>query len=657
MCGIAGAWSARKSHGSIAVSNMIAAIRHRGPNAEGLLTDDCGAILGHCRLSILDVSSSGAQPMESICGRYAISYNGEIYNFRDLRRQLESNGVNSWRGHSDTEVLLSVISRFGLQEALRQVDGMFAFALLDRKRETLTFARDPFGEKPLYYGLWRGSLLFASELKALRQWPGFQPEIDQQALADYFRHNYIPAPASIYAGVSKLPAAHTLEVRLGDIEAADLPNPQSYWSPIEVAQSHIRERADDEVVDMDALKGQLSSLLGRSVSNRLESDVPLGALLSGGVDSSLVTAIMSRKSSARVQTFSIGMDEPGYNEAGHARAVAEHLGTDHTELVLQSRDVLDVVPSIASIYDEPFADSSQVPTYLVSKMARAHVTVALSGDGGDELFGGYNRYFHAPRVLGALERVPYSVRRILAAALTSASPGQITRAVSALGALAPSELAAGRAGEKIHKLGRTLRASNAEEFLDQLLATSDDTTGVLLGSTPPMLLGQRAMQMMPSISDFVDSAMLTDTLNYLPDDVLTKVDRASMAVSLELRTPFLNRDLFEFAWSLPLKAKATQSQGKILLRELLYEHVPRKLIDRPKAGFAIPVGRWLRGPLRDWAESLLSEQALGMSGLIDPKFVRQRWAEHVSGGRDHEALIWALLMFQGWYAQACIDNE
>jgi asparagine synthase (glutamine-hydrolysing) len=652
MCGLAGFLSVNASLTTDAalarLRAMTGAIAHRGPDAHGhqvlAARSDALVGLGHRRLSIIDLSQAGAQPMASHDGRYLIAFNGEVYNYPDLRAQIEARrGPVLWRGHSDTEVLLELVCDLGVEQALARLDGMFALALFDREQDSLTLARDPFGEKPLYYGCWRGTLLFGSELKALRAWPGFQPAENARALAEFLKYSYVPAPATIYEGVNKLPPASSITLGPADLRGGTLPAPTPYWDMVECALA-AREQGFSGSRD-DALDA-LQDVLGRAASRRMISDVPLGSLLSGGVDSSLTTALMQAASSSPVRTFTIGMDEPGYNEADHARAVSAHLGTKHTELLLTPAEVQAIIPSIPAMYDEPFADSSQVPTYLVSRMARSQVTVVLSGDGGDELFGGYNRYFHGPRVWSHVARVPLPLRHAASATLRSIAPAALDRAVGLARGWTPRDLAAGKAGEKLHKLAGLLAASDRADFHNRLLATGAPERVLARAADVRPLTARTDLR--ATHLDFAAQAMLLDTANYLPDDILTKVDRASMAVALEVRTPFLCRELFELAWRLPASMKFSAGRGKSILRELLYRHVPAALVDRPKAGFAVPVGRWMRGPLRDWAESLLAHDALAASGVLDPKGVRKLWAEHLSGRRDHETQLWSVLMYQGW---------
>jgi len=655
MCGLTGfvdpARGRESGEARTRVEAMTAALAHRGPDAsghwvvqeEGLFT----AALGHRRLAIIDVSQAGAQPMASHDGRYVIAFNGEIYNYAELRARHESRrGGVAWRGHSDTEVLLELFCADGVPGTLATLDGMFALALYDRRDKTLTLARDAFGEKPLHYGFWDGALVFGSELRALRAWPGFAPGRDDDALAEFFAYGYVPCPRTIHRGIFKLPPATTATFTAADLRDGTLPAPQPYWDMVGTA---LRAKGAPFAGTQPEAADAVAEVLARSTRGRMVSDVPLGALLSGGIDSSLATALMQASSSQPVRTFSIGMDEPGFNEAEHARAVARHLGTRHTELILTPAQVQAVIPDIASIYDEPFADSSQVPTFLVSRMAREHVTVAVSGDGGDEIFGGYNRYFHAPRLWSRVAAVPAPVRRALGAALRSIPLATVDLAVRAAGPLAPAELAAGRAGEKVHKLGGLVGSRTHGEFHERLLRTGEPGDVLAVAHGAPRLLDGAD----PRVSgmDAASRAMLVDTGNYLPDDILAKVDRASMAVALEVRTPYLNRELFELAWSLPAPMKMRGGQGKLILRDVLYRHVPRALVDRPKAGFAVPVGRWMRGALRPWAESLLSDDALRAAGTLRVEAIRDRWKEHLSGRRDHTGLLWSVLMYQGWRAR------
>ena len=650
MCGFVGIFGGSPQlAGEGSVRAMAAAITHRGPDADGFWTDGEDRIaLGHRRLSIIELTDAGSQPMHSADGRWVIAFNGEVYNFPAIRRGLEArHGGIAWQGSSDTEVLLEAVARDGLRPTLQSLDGMFAFALYDRQEKALHLARDAFGEKPLYYGWQSGGMVFASELKALEALPGFDAALDLEALGAFFKYSYVPGPGSIYRGVAKMPPGHCVTLTRQDIASGTLPTP---WCWYDMVGEALAGRAHPFDGSRQAAIAEGERLLEASTGRRMVSDVPLGAFLSGGIDSSLTVAMMQRRSTVPVRTFSIGIAERGFDESPAAAAVAAHLGTDHTELVLRPADVQDAIPRIAAIHDEPFADSSQVPTFLVSRMARRDVTVALSGDGGDELFGGYNRHFTAPRLWARIGALPAPLRRAAGGLLAALPGGLVGGAVSALGPLAPRELAAGRAAEKVQKLARVLQMADEAAFHDRLLATSDDPAAILAGrpdiASLPSRIDPRARGL-----GMAERAMLLDTANYMVDDVLVKVDRAAMAVSLETRTPFLERDLFRFAWSLPPALRHGGGEGKTILREILYRHVPQELVDRPKAGFAIPTGRWLRSGLRAWAEDELSPGALAASGLLDVATIRRRWQEHLTGRRDHETMLWNVLMFQGWWRE------
>ncbi len=640
MCGIGGAVALVDRSGVPAVRGvaelMMAALGHRGPDASGIWSSPSGlAAFCHTRLAIVDLSDAGAQPMTSSDGRWTITYNGEIYNTKDLRLSL---GPVGWRGHSDTEVLVEHIARHGVQRTLKAVKGMFAFGCWDAHEAELWLARDRFGEKPLYYGLHQGTLLFASELKALRLVSGFSPEIDRHALREYFRWTYVPSPLTIYEGVSKLPPAHYL--RVGD--PGEVPTPQPYWSVLEVARDTPPLHEGADAVD------QLGMVLDTAVHSQMVSDVPLGAFLSGGIDSSSVVAAMQRQSSTPVQTFAIGFSEPSYDESVYAAEVAAALGTDHTDLVVTPDDAMRVIPDLPSIYDEPFADSSQIPTFLVSRMAREHVTVALSGDGGDELFGGYDRYQQVERLEKLRRVLPASIRRVLGGTLERLPVETWDR----VGDLLPEPLVPSglrhRTGHRMHKVAQLLVADGAPDVYASLMSIENRADGLLIGigDSTPELAGILPSDL-EAMSPF-ERGMLIDTLTYLPGDLLTKVDRASMAVSLEVRVPFLNPDLFQFAWGLSSDHRVRNGQGKWVLRELLRRSLPDHLIDRPKMGFGVPVGQWLRGPLRSWADELLDPVLVKEQGLLDPAVVQQRWMTHRDGRADLTFQVWSLLMFQAW---------
>lgn len=641
MCGIVGFLSQSGSEDGRGILHRMAdALVHRGPDDFGAWIDTANGVgFAHRRLSIIDLSSQGHQPMVSHCGRYTIVLNGEIYNHLELRNSL---GALPWRGHSDTETLLACFTRYGVRETLPIVVGMFAFAVWDRDERQLLLARDRMGEKPLFYGtLPSGEFLFGSELKGLRAHPRWYGDIDREALTLYLRHNCIPAPWSVYRGIRKLRPGRWLAVtRSGNCTEG------AYWDVVEVAK---RERADADQSVTDALAtDRLEVVLGAAVRGQMLADVPLGAFLSGGVDSSTIVALMTRHSAQRVRTFAIGFSEPGYDEAEHAKAVARHLGTDHTELYVSGNDALAVVPRLPLIYDEPFADSSQIPTFLVAQLARQHVTVALSGDGGDELFAGYSRYTLAKSVQHQLEWLPLGFRRWLSRRILATRPAtwdELTRGGMAL--VAP-RWRRRRVGDDLHKFAASVLPADGPIGMYRALVShwQDPAAVVLNAQEPCTLLGDTNVQ--GAFSHPVERMSLTDQVTYLPDDILVKIDRAAMAVSLETRVPLLDHRVVEFAWQTPLHQKIRKGQTKWLLRQVLYRYVPKKLIERPKQGFAVPLDHWLRGPLRDWAESLISPDRLVAEGYFDVGQVRQKWAEHISGQRNWQYLLWDVLMFQAW---------
>ena len=649
MCGIVGflgTTGGDKAALTALIQKMSACLAHRGPDDSGVWVDErVGLGLGHRRLSILDLSPMGHQPMASPGDRYQMTFNGEIYNYLDIRDELEATGPIQWRGHSDTEVILAAMTRWGVGPTLERLTGMFALAVWEQVERTLHIARDRLGEKPLYYGWLDGSLVFASELKALRVHPRWKGQIDRNALVLFLRHGYVPAPYSIYAGVRKLWPGTFLSIR------PDGSSKESqYWSARNVAEQGVAEPfagSDSEAIEA------LDRLLSRAVSRQMVADVPLGAFLSGGVDSSTVVALMQAHSARPVQTFTIGFREPGHNEAEHAKAVARHLGTDHTEVYVTAAEAMNVIPRLPQLYDEPFADPSQIPTFLVAQLARSKVTVSLSGDGGDELFAGYNRHFIGRGLWNRVGWLPRSARGVLASAITTIPPGQWNRLLATLTAFAPGHLRYPNPGERLHKLALVLGARDSDEVYLGLTSHWNRPAAVVLsGGEPDMAAanGHRGA----TLSDFTQRMMFLDLVGYLPDDILVKVDRAAMGVSLETRVPMLDHQVVEFAWRLPLSMKIRGGQGKWLLRQLLYKYVPQELIDRPKSGFDVPVGEWLRGPLRDWAESLLDESRLRREGFFDASQVRARWNEHLSARRDWQQALWNVLMFQAWLEQ---ENE
>jgi len=649
MCGISGLFDqARPPELHSHLSKMNDAISYRGPDDAGIWIDDCGLALGHRRLAIVDLTGAGYQPMHSHNQRYVLVFNGEIYNHLQLRQQLMAEGSGpAWKGHSDTEVLLECIVRWGIQKALASFVGMFAFALWDRKERLLTLARDRVGEKPLYWGWQDDVLLFGSELSALKAFPEFKADIDRNALALLLRHNCIPAPYSIYKGIGKLRAGHYISLELSDINVAKRAQSQAYWSVNGAVAAGLNDQFVGSASEAtDALEAQLSL----SVGQQMLADVPLGAFLSGGVDSSTVVALMQAQSKQPVRTFTIGFDEGGYDEATHAKAVAKHLGTQHSELYVRPQDALEVIPRIGTLYSEPFSDSSQIPTFLVSQMAKQHVTVALSGDGGDELFGGYNRYLSARKVWERMHRLPGFARTATAKVLRSLSPGAWDNLFTFSKPLLPQRFHLATPGDKAHKLASVLGLSSGEAFYHQLNSHWEDPASVVIGAhEPPTVFTDK--KAWPVADSFEHWMMAMDTQTYMTDDILVKVDRASMAVSLESRVPMLDHRVIELAWRMPLSLKIRGGQGKWLLREVLYRYVPKELIERPKQGFGIPLDSWLRGPLREWAEDLLSEDRLRREGYFHPRPIRQKWAEHLSGKKNWQHHLWDILMFQAWLAE------
>jgi asparagine synthase (glutamine-hydrolysing) len=642
MCGIVGIL-ARQLPSRQVLERACQALRHRGPDDSGIWMDEAaGVALGHRRLAIIDLSPAGAQPMRSATGRWVLALNGEIYNHGTLRKTLETTGNGqAWRGHSDTETLLACVEAWGVEAALKASVGMFAFAAWDRQAQRLILARDRFGEKPLYYGLSGGALLCASELKALRVFPEFSAEIDREALALYMYYNAVPGSRCIYTGFSKLLPGSWIELGLDALESGSLPQPRIYWSAFDRVKagldSPLTFSSDEEAAD------QLQAVLRQAVAGQMIADVPLGALLSGGIDSSTIVAMMQSQSSKPIKTFSIGFHDPVYNEAHHAKAVAAHLGTEHTELYVTPSDALAVIPRLPAIYDEPFADSSQIPTYLVSALTRQHVTVALSGDGGDEVFGGYNRYFLATAFWRRTRRLPLAARRLLASTITALPPGKWDRLFSSLSPVLPKRLRLTLAGDKLHKGAAVLDAQTGEA-LYRKLNSHWQFDEVVVGINGELSKGTTGID----LPELTEQMMALDTVSYLPDDILVKVDRAAMAVSLETRVPFLDHRVFEFAWRLPRSLKYRGGQGKWILRQVLDRWVPRALIERPKMGFGVPIYDWLRGPLKGWAEDLLDESRLRAQGYFQSTPIRKKWAEHLSGQRNWQYHLWDVLMFQAW---------
>jgi asparagine synthase (glutamine-hydrolysing) len=639
MCGIAGFIGPKlsKESGNNILQKMGQQIVHRGPDAGGIWFNEEESIgFSHRRLSIVDLTIAGAQPMISNGGRYTIVFNGEIYNHNDIRQKLLQTGVPSWKGHSDTETLLAGIEAWGLEATLQECIGMFAIALWDNETKNLSLARDRMGEKPLYYGWKKKSFLFASELKAIKQHPDFDLEIDRDALCLFMRYSYIPAPFSIYKGISKLTPGCILTLSANNPEPVIKP----FWSLKEIVVSSklnpFRGSSQDAVIGLE-------KLLLDSVSKQLMSDVPLGAFLSGGIDSSTIVALMQAQSSQPIKTFSIGFEEALFNEAEHAKAVASHLGTDHTELYVTAADSLAVIPQLPELYDEPFADPSQIPTYLVAKLAKKHVTVSLSGDAGDELFAGYNRYSFTSNSWKKLSVIPNPIRVQIANALQSLSPNDWNNVAGVIGKILPKINSWKNIGDKLQKGARVMSSKSVSELYLGMVSHWDEPENIVINGKEP----QRTEVKISGLND-IETMMAEDILSYLPDDILCKVDRAAMGVSLETRVPFLDHRVIEYAWSLPYEYKLRNGHAKWVLKQVLYKYVPPELIDRPKMGFGVPIDSWLRGPLREWAEELLEESRLREEGFFNPIVVRQKWREHLSGQRNWQYQIWNVLMFQAW---------
>ena len=617
-------------------------LAHRGPDDAGIWYDPAAGIgFSHRRLAILDLSPMGHQPMVSQSGRYVIIFNGEIFNFLDIKKELVDCGY-SFRGDSDTEVLLCSVEAWGLDETINKAVGQFALALWDRHTQVLHLVRDRLGIKPLYYGWIGSSIVFASELKAIKTYPGFLGEVDRNSLALYLRHSYVPSPNSIYKNIYKLPPATKLDLRIDSTEINSKPN--SYWSANEVA---LKNSTDPFLGTLSEASEIFENLLLDAVKIRMIADVPLGAFLSGGVDSSMIVAMMQAQSTQRVKTFSIGFEEKNYNEAGYAKDVAGYLGTDHTELYITPEEAMAVIPKLPQLFDEPFADSSQIPTYLVSALARRDVTVSLSGDGGDELFGGYRRYSFAQDIWDKMDKVP-ALGRQLVSNLSEKFPWQLADNTSFL--LAPFFKKYGRSGrlsDKAAKLAEVL-AFNTPSDLYTRVVSHWKTSPVLRLDNGEPLSSINDYSRWVELPDFIHQMMYVDMVTYLPDDILVKVDRASMGVSLEARVPMIDHRVVEFVWRLPLSYKVHHGENKYILRQLLYKYVPKDLIDRPKMGFGVPIDSWLRKPLRDWAENLLDENRLHQEAYLDPKPIRKKWNEHLKGEKNWSAYLWDVLMFQAW---------
>jgi asparagine synthase (glutamine-hydrolysing) len=643
MCGITGFYEFKSKRGKEALveigKDMADSLAHRGPDADGLWQDPVvPLVLTHRRLSIIDLSAQGAQPMMSASERYVITFNGEIYNFLSLRKELEDTAKVTFRGHSDTEVILAAIDHWGLNLTLQKMNGMFALVIWDRREKELHFVRDRLGKKPLYVGWSGNALVFASELKALRAHPDFKPEIRRDVLALFMRYAYVPAPHCIYENVWSLPAGFRLTLDVDQAKVgSDLQSlMKPYWHHLRVleeARGLSLDKSDKDIAD------EFESLLSLCISERMVSDVPLGAFLSGGIDSSAVVALMQKQSDRPVKTYSIGFKEAGFNEAEHAAKIASHLGTDHHEMMLSADDARSLVPYMAGMYDEPFADISAIPTFLVSQFARKDVTVALSGDGGDEMLGGYNRHIVGPKLWKRMKLMPAPMRRTIANTITGVSTSTWDKL---LAPISP------QGGERIHKAASVMAMKSQDEVFERLMSHwHDPYTLVKHAPETHTLLSISEWQAGEDLS-FAERMMYGDALSYLPNDILTKVDRASMAVALEARAPLLDRRIYEYVWRLPEKVKIRNGRGKWLLREVLSRHVPREMFERPKQGFTMPAGEWMRGSLKDWAEDLINETRLKDEGYMEPSLIRKVWDEHQAGQGQHTGKLWNVLMFQSW---------
>lgn len=644
MCGICGIWDRRSPDDQALrhhLTAMVDTMAHRGPDDAGSFVQQ-GLGLGHRRLAVIDCSPTGHQPMASADGRYVVSGNGELYNYVELGDELRRSGY-SFLGTSDTEVLVAGFQLWGVEKTLSRADGMFAVAVWDTVEHRLQLARDCFGEKPLYYG-WAGQVfLFASELKAMHAHPDFAPSVDRGALCLYFRHNCIPTPHSIYEGIHKLPAGTVLTVHRGS-RPGSMPDPVPFWSLAEVAEAGHHARGG---MSLDDSVDQLDDTLSRAVRVRMRSDVPVGAFLSGGVDSSLIASLMQTHSRSKVRTFTIAFEDAAFDEAANAAAVARHLGTDHTEHTVTASEALAVIPSLATIYDEPFADSSQIPQTVLARLTRPHVTVALSGDGGDELFAGYNRYAFAGRFWHRLHAVPLPLRRAGASLLTAASPTRWDAVYRRIEPVVPASLRMRMPGTKLHKVAAVLPAATLEDAHRVLASHFQDPTHLVLGATEASSL-LTTPSLWPSLDDPIERMLYLDTMTYLPDDILAKVDRATMAVNLETRLPFLDPAVAALAWRMPLDHKLRGGTGKWVLRRLLHRYVPAHLVERPKTGFGVPLGDWLRGPLRPWADDLLDTGRIRRQGYLDAEVVGRMWSEHRAGRREWPYELWDVLVFQAW---------
>ena len=655
MCGITGIFGGlRKEEFERSIHKMSTALTHRGPNSNGAwINEESGIAFGHQRLSIVDLSSAGHQPMTSPCERFVVAFNGEIYNHLQLREKLNNSKYKqSWRGHSDTETLVSAFSQWGIEKTLNQLVGMFAIAVWNIKTKKLYLIRDRFGEKPLYYGWSNGIFLFGSELKALRSYKGFNNEIDRSSLSLYMQYMYVPSPYSIFKDIYKLDPGCILEIdSIGAMQSPKQITSFTFNSKgVGIKQWYslsdiVKNSQNNLITDENEAVELLEETLLKSVQSQLISDVPLGAFLSGGVDSSTIVALMSNECSHPVKTFTIGFEESAFNEAVYAKEVARHLGTEHHELYVTASDAFKIIPSLPTLYDEPFADSSQIPTYLVSRLARQNITVALSGDAGDELFGGYNRYLWGKRVWGKLKHIPPIMRQALGVVIQKIPVSMWDNT----GRLLPNQYKTASMGDKAHRMAYRLKTvNNIDDIYCSMVTEGFNEEELVYNNNSILKTKLNDSSIVLGLKDSEHRMMLWDSITYLPDDILTKVDRAAMGVGLETRIPFLDHRVVDLSWRMPINIKIKNGVGKWPVRQILYKYVPKELIERPKAGFAVPVGQWIRGPLREWAEELLDESRLRNEGYFNPVLVRKIWNQHLSGDYDCTPRIWAILMFQSW---------
>jgi len=641
MCGFCGYYSIKSTVSQNVLYDMSNTLNHRGPDNQNIWIDHVQNIgFAHNRLSILDVSPAGNQPMKSTSGRFIICFNGEIYNHLQLRKKIANLGHTfDYKGQSDTETLLCCFDVFGIKKTIQESVGMFAFAVYDNIEKKLILGRDRFGEKPLYYGWNKGNFYFGSELKAFKRNPSFSPQINFNSLSNFMEYSYIPSPESIFEGINKLIPGNLLTVSLVDnIENSSI---ESYWNLHSIVNQSINKNLF-KGSDVDAIS-ILEHLLSESVKMQQLSDVPVGAFLSGGIDSSLIVALMQSQSSIPVNTFTIGFIEDIYNEAKYASKVADYLGTNHHEIFIESKDVVDVIPLLPFLYDEPFADSSQIPTFLVSQLARKYVKVSLSGDAGDEIFGGYNRYNQAAR----FKKYPFFLKSFIANSILSCNANQLKTFYQIIKPILPTTFKSSNPAEHLVKIASILNLKSDWEIYQKLVKTGL-SSNILISSNEYNPKSRQYFDFLPKDSDFSSRMMFTDILTYLPDDILCKVDRAAMGVSLETRVPFLDPSIVDFAWRLPMNMKIRNGRGKWILRELLKKYVPSNLIERPKMGFALPIDSWLRHSLKEWAESLLTEKELNESGYFNTKYVRKIWQSHLTGQKNHQHQLWNILMFRAW---------